>query len=188
MRGQMRGKIAFNLSLSALVALGMFTAQPVFADGEHESVEATFQTTGTIVLKQSLRAGDFMLLKDVTPLQVVGGHVAMKVPCDRNGETSLQVLVGSAGESGSVLVPVELEAIKDLSKPGRDCVYHADLDLEDLQNEMRNEGGPVVNITDIALANSDEKRRVRFGADNGNTVTVNLLTAAGEDDHHHDDE
>ncbi len=187
MRGQARTRVTVSLSLSVLLVLGLFAAPMALANGDHEPVDATFQTTGTIVLKQSLRAGDFMLLKDVTPLQVVGGHVAMKVPCDRNEETSLQVLVGSAGETGSVLVPVELETIGDLSKPGRDCVYHADLDLEDIQHEMQRLEGIVVNVTDIALANSDENRRVRFGPDNGNTVTVNLLTAPGEDDHHDDE-
>ena len=40
-----------------------------------------------------------------------------------------------------------------------------------------------MNITDIALANSG-KKKVRFGVDNGNTVTVNLLTVASEIDHH----
>ena len=123
-----------------------------------------------------------MLLEDVTPLQVVGGHVAMKVPCNSNGETPLQVLVGSASESGSALVAVELEFIKDISNPGRDCVYHADLDVEHIKSDLLVESGKKINITDIALANSGENR-VRFGIDNGNTVTVNLLTAAGEDDH-----
>ena len=182
-----RSHVTVGLSMAALLVLGMMTTHMALASDPHEPVEATFQTTGTIVLKQSLRAGDFMLLKDVTPLQVVGGHVAMKVPCDRNGETSLHVLVGSAGEARSVLVPVELETIKNLSKPGRDCVYHADLDLEDIQQEMQVREGIVVNVTDIALANSDENRRVRFGSDNGSTVTVNLLTTAGEDDHHDDE-
>lgn len=182
-----RTNIAVGLSMAALLVLGMISTHTALANDDHEPIEAAFQTTGTIVLKQSLRADDFMLLKDVTPLQVVGGHVAMKVPCDRNGETPLLVLVGSAGESRSVLVPVELEPIKNLSKPGRDCVYHADLDLEDIQHEMQRLEGIVVNITDIALANSDENRRVRFGSDNGNTVTVNLLTAPGEDDHHDDE-
>ena len=74
-----------------------------------------------------------MLLEDVTPLQVVGGHVAMKVPCNQNGETPLQVVVGSASESGSALVAVELEFIQDISNPGRDCVYHADLDVEEIK-------------------------------------------------------
>ncbi len=186
MRGYVKTSVPVSLSLSLLLVSG-FAAQMALANGEHEPVDATFQTTGTIVLKQSLRAGDFMLLKDVTPLQVVGGHVALKVPCDRNEETPLRVLVGSAGESGSALVSVELEIIEDLSTPRRDCVYHADLDVEHLKNELLAETGREVNITDIVLANSDENRRVRFGSDNGNTVTVNLLTAAGEDDHHDDE-
>ena len=183
MRGLARTNVAVGVSLAALLLFGMITAQSALADGDGESVDASFQTTGTIVLKQSLRGGDFMLLEDVTPLQVVGGHVAMKVPCNKNGKTRLQVLVGSASESGSSLVPVELEFIEDISNPGRDCVYHADLDVDAIKVDLMVESGKEVNITDIALANSGN-RRVHFGFDNGNTVTVNLLTAPGEDDHH----
>lgn len=187
MTNNAKRNVTIGLRMAALMVVGLITTYPALASDEHDPVDATFQSTGTIVLKQSLRAGDFMLLKDVTPLQVVGGHVALKVPCDRNEETPLRVLVGSAGESGSALVSVELELIEDLSTPRRDCVYHADLDVEHLKNDLLAETGREVNITDIALANSDENRKVRFGSDNGNTVTVNLLTAPGEDDHHDDE-
>ncbi len=186
MRGNSRRDVTVGLGLMALMFSGIFAAQMAFANGDHEPVEATFQTTGTIVLKQALRGGDFMLLEDVTPLQVVGGHVAMKVPCNGKGETPLQVLVGSASESGSALTAVELEFIEDISSPGRDCVYHADLDVDHIKGDLLAESGKEVNITDIALANS-AKRRVQFGVDNGNTVTVNLLTAPSEDDHHDDE-
>jgi hypothetical protein len=107
------------------------------------------------------------------------------VPCDSNGDTPLQVLVGSASESGSALVAVDLERIADLSKPGRDCVYHADLDVVHIKEDLMTLGNEDVNITDIALKNSDN-RRIHFGIDNGNTVTVNLLTSAGEEEHHDD--
>ena len=184
--GKRTGKnIVVMVSMAALLALSMFAAQTAIADGEGDPVDAQFQSTGTIVLKQSLRGEDFMLLEDVTPLQVVGGHVAMKVPCDSNGDTPLQVLVGSASESGSALVAVELEHIADLSNPGRDCVYHADLDVEDIKNDLLIASGKEVNITDIALKNS-VNRRIHFGFDNGNTVTVNLLTSSGEEEHHDD--
>ncbi len=123
MRGHVKANVAVGVSFVALLVLGVFTAQTVLADGNDAPVDASFQTTGTIVLKQALRGGDFMLLKDVTPLQVVGGHVAMKVPCNKNGKTRLQVLVGSASESGSALVPVELEFIEDISSPGRECHF-----------------------------------------------------------------
>ena len=55
-----------------------------------------------------------------------------------------------------------------------------------IKGDLLAESGKEVNITDIALANSG-KRKVQFGVDNGNTVTVNLLTASGEDDHHDDE-
>ncbi len=182
-----RKKVVDPLGAMVVLALGMLAAPTVWADGGHEPVDAAFQTTGTIVLKQALRAGDFMLLEDVTPLQVVGGHVAMKVPCNSNGETPLQILVGSASESGSALVAVELEFIEDISNPDRDCVYHADLDADAIKNDLLVESGQEVNITDIALVNSG-KKKVHFGVDNGNTVTVNLLTAASDDDHHDEEE
>jgi hypothetical protein len=187
MTGNTGKNVAIGLGMAALLVLGMLTAQTALADGDEEPVDASFQTTGTIVLKQALRGGDFMLLEDVTPLQVVGGHVAMKVPCNRNGDTPLHVLVGSASESGSALVAVELEFIQDISSPGQDCVYHADLDVEDIKNDLLVASGKEVNITDIALANSGE-RKVHFGIDNGNTVTVNLLTAQGKEDHHDGEE
>ena len=181
-------KMTTGLSITALTIVSMFIVQPGFASGDGEPAEAQFQTTGTIVLKQFLRPDDFMLLKDVTPLQVVGGHVAMKVPCNRNEETPLQILAGSASESGSALVAVDLEFIGDISKPGRDCVYHADLDVEKIKGDLLAETGKEVNITDIALGNSSKRKKVWFGFDNSNTVTVNLLTAQGEGDDHHEDE
>ena len=168
-------KITAGLGIVALMTFGMFSTQPVFASGDDEPVDAQFQSTGTIVLKSFLRGEDFMLLKDITPLQVAGGHVAMKIPCDRNSETPLQILAGSAGEDGSALVEVELELIADISNPGRDCVYHADLDVEKIENDLLVAAGEEVKITDIALFNSGN-RKVWFGFDNSNTVTLNLLT------------
>lgn len=186
MKGKARRNVAVGLSMVAIFVLGMFAVQTALADGDDEPVEASFQTTGTIVLKQNLRGGDFMLLEDVTPLQVVGGHVAMKVPCNGDGKTPLEVRVGSASESGSALVPVELEFIEDISTKGRDCVYHADLDVDIIKAALMVKAGREVNVTDIALANPSNWK-VRFGSDNGNTVTVNLLTAMSEDDHHDDE-
>ena len=174
-------KTTVGLGLASLMMLGLLSAQPALADDEHESVEAQFQSTGTIVLKKWLRGRDFMLLKDVTPLEVVGGHIAYKVPCDNDGESPLRILLGSASEDGSNLVPVDPELIEDISNFGRDCVYHADIDLEDLKLFH----GDEFKITDVALANTGN-RRVRFGRDLGNTVTVNPLTAQSEDDDHHE--
>lgn len=174
-------KTAAVFSLSIFMLVGYAFALPTLAIGDGDAVDAQFQTTGTVVLKQSLRAGDFMLLKDITPLQIVGGHVAMKVPCDGEGETPLQILAGSASEAGSTLVEVELEFIEDVSNPGRDCVFHADLDGDKIKSDLLAEAGKEVNITDIVLANPGS-RRVFFGNDNSNTVTVNLLISSGSEE------
>jgi len=126
-------KMTLGFSIAALMMLGLLVAQPVLAGDNHAPIEAQFQSTGTIVLKKWLRGGDFMLLKDVTPLEVVGGHIAYKVPCDNDGESPLRILLGSASEGGSNLVPVDPELIEDISTLGRDCVYHADIDLANLK-------------------------------------------------------
>ncbi len=175
------GVLTFGLAV--LLGMGPGGGKLAFSH-ESEPIDPQFQATGTIVLNHVLRGNDFLLLKDVTPLQVVGGHVAMKVPCNRAGETPLQILAGSASETGSALVPVELEFIKDLSQPGRECVYHADMNVVHIQEDILVETGRNdVAITDVALLNSG-KRPVAFGKDTSSSVTVNLLTVQGEGDHH----
>lgn len=183
-------KACVGLSMAGAMVMGVLMGQPAFASEEHEPVEARYQSTETIVLTKWLKRGDFMLLKDVTPIQIVGGHVAMKVPCNRDETTPLIVLAGTArhGVGETALVEVELEFIHDISNPGRDCVYHADLDIPHIQEELYDmTGEEQTPVTDIALKN-DGPRTVWFGRDLGNTVTVNVLTAPSDDDHHDDGE
>ncbi len=172
-----------SVGLAVFFGMGAGGGKLTFAH-ESEPIDPQFQATGTIVLNHVLRANDFILLKDVTPLQVVGGHVAMKVPCNRTGETPLKILAGSASETGSALVPVELELIQDLSQFGRECVYHADMNVVHILEDILVETGRNdVVITDIALLNSGN-HPVGFGRDTSSSVTVNLLTVQGEGDHH----
>jgi hypothetical protein len=96
----------------------------------------------TVLLEgMSIPATDYIHLYDVTPYMIKVGHVAAKLPCDSNSETSLKLLIGQAPN----LKPANLELVKELSKPGGMCIYHVDV-------ESSKQGDNGI-ITDIALQN-----------------------------------
>src|SRR5690242_9509559 len=45
---------------------------------------------------RTIPAGDFIHVYDSTPYMILSGHVAIKVPCDANSHTQVQVLTGQA--------------------------------------------------------------------------------------------
>ena len=140
--------------LTATIAGTMFTT-----NAEADLILKTpFVATETINLNGKLKSGDFKLLMDITPFSAITGHVAMKVPCDKKGETSLEILAGVAPKVASI----KMEFVKQLSNPGKSCLYHGEL-----------KG----SITDVALINNGEKK-VDFGKGAGHTVTI---TIAGTD-------
>jgi hypothetical protein len=69
------------------------------------------------------------------------GHIATKLPCDASSTSSLKILIGQAPN----LKPAVLEFIKQLSTPGKMCLYHADVASQP--------GGHAGIITDIAIQN-----------------------------------
>jgi hypothetical protein len=80
----------------------------------------------------------FIHLYDSSPYQMVNGHVAAKIPCDDDSNSTLTILAGST----PAFQPAELELIQNLSTPGDLCLYHVDLPQ------------PGVNVTtDIAIQN-----------------------------------
>lgn len=118
--------------------------------------------TETISLDGKLAKGDFKLLMDITPYMSEGGHIALKVPCGKDGEQLLSVLAGVAPD----VKPVELEYVQPLSNPPDSCVYHGEL----------GEG-----ITDIALANTSDKGIIFFGKSSGGySATITIHGEIGE--------
>jgi len=118
--------------------------------------------TETISLSGKLEKGDFKLLMDITPYMSEGGHIALKVPCGKDGEQLLSVLAGVAPD----VKPVELQYVEPLSNAPDSCVYHAEL----------GEG-----ITDIALANTSDKGIMFFGKSSGGySATITIHGEIGE--------
>ena len=101
-----------------------------------------------IPLNGQLTNGDYMLLMDFTPFatSVEGhSHIAMKVPCNDQGNPKITIVTGIAPRLNTLDVGNAInngtldEKSLDLSDEGRSCLYRAELPN---------------GITDIALINT----------------------------------
>jgi hypothetical protein len=102
---------------------------------------------------RTIGAGDFIHVYDASPYHIMSGHIAMKVPCDNGNKTTLQVFVGKTPD----LKPMNLTLIKEMSKPGQQCLYHADVKSVHGPNGLlisdivvKNTGSQDVKLTDTS--------------------------------------
>lgn len=111
----------------------------VYAQSPQKTVVRDSQT---ILLEgKTIPSKGFIHVYDATPYMIMSGHVAANLPCDSSAKTPYNVLIGQAPK----LKPADLEYIKELSTPGKMCIYHVDVNSEP--------GGKAGVITDIALQN-----------------------------------
>jgi hypothetical protein len=111
---------------------------------EDHSGASTIRDSVTVLLQGfSIPANNFIHLYDSTPYHIMNGHVALKVPCEDDSTSPIQILIGSAPN----MTTATLENIAQLSTPGEQCLYHVDLIPS----------GNVTTLTDIALKNSAEE-------------------------------
>ena len=80
-------------------------------------------STTVLLGMKVIPARDFIPLYDSNPYKIMNGHLTAKLPCDLKSESQLKILVGHVPN----LKAVQLEVVKELSKPGDICVYHLDL-------------------------------------------------------------
>jgi hypothetical protein len=160
--------IVFAVSFSVMGA----QAQTESEEEHSESDESTYvvRDSATVLLGfKTIPPNDFIHLYDTTPYHIMNGHVAAKLPCDENSETSLNILIGAAPH----LEAAELELISELSMPGKSCMYHADLNSDE---EV---------VTDIAIQNPTEKS-IRFPSTSTVVIGINeIMPTAGS--HGHDE-
>jgi hypothetical protein len=101
----------------------------------------------------------FIHLYDSTPYMINAGHIALHVPCDASSKPSVNVLVGSAPN----LKPVQPDNIKELSQPGKMCLYHVDVNSDPAKK---------VYQTDIAIQNPSDQT-ITFPATSGVVIGLN---------------
>jgi hypothetical protein len=141
----MKNSRMHSLTLAAILIAAVGSTSMLFASTlQHSNAQEeknVVRDSQTILLDgKKLPAKDYIHLYDTTPYLIKLGHVAAKLPCDSNNKTSLNVLIGQAPNLGKA----DLKLVKELSIPGKLCIYHVDL-----------ESGPPPQkpITDIALQN-----------------------------------
>jgi hypothetical protein len=110
---------------------------------EHSETSSVRDSVAILLQDRIIPGGDFIHLYDSTPYHIMNGHVAIKVPCEDDSTSPIQILIGSAPN----MTAATLENIPTLSTPGEQCLYHVDLIPS----------GNVTTLTDVALSNTAEE-------------------------------
>ena len=133
----------------------------------------------TILLSgQVIPPKDYIHLYDSSPYKIVNGHLAVKIPCGENSQPELNVLVGQAPN----LQSISLIIIEELSKPGKLCIYHADLE-ESAPVKHATPDVRIGTITDVALQNPGI-RAIELPATSSVVIGVNEIQPGAEEAEH----
>ena len=139
------------------------------AGGEAHTDKSTVVRDSQAILLEgkTIPSKDFIHLYDTTPYILMNGHLAVKLPCDANSVSPLKILIGQAPN----LKAADFELIKELSTPGKMCLYHVDL------NSKPGEAGGI--ITDIAIQNPTDAA-ITFPSTSTIVIGVNEIMPGAE--------
>jgi hypothetical protein len=135
--------------------------------GSTNKITITRDTVTLLLEGKTLTGKGLLHLYDSTPYMISNGHIALHIPCDTSSKPSVNVLIGQAPN----LKPVEPKVIKELSQPGKLCIYHVDVGSDPTKKIIQ---------TDIAIQNPTDKT-ISFPADSGITIGVNEIMPGAED-------
>jgi hypothetical protein len=110
---------------------------------------------------------DFLHLYGTDPYTIISGHVSAKIPCDANSSSSLQMLVGRLPQ----LKPLQLNPIKELSKPGYLCMYEGNVGSPVSSNATSIDTAKNNLNTDLMLLNPTDYRII---LPNTSTVVISV--------------
>jgi hypothetical protein len=108
--------------------------------GHNNTNSSIVRDSATVLLGMKvIPSRDFIPLYDSTPYKIMNGHLTAKLPCDLNSKSQLQILIGHIPN----LKAVQLELVKELSKPGYTCLYQQNLLMDkantfDVNNSSKN--------------------------------------------------
>ena len=165
--------IKFSIFIAFVLVFGIFSIkennygqaqmsqkQPTSTTNSAMGKETVTRDAVTLLLEgKTLAKGDYIELYDSTPYKIVNGHFVAKVPCTPKGQSEVDLLTGIAPNFKSS----DAEFIKQLSTPGKICLYHVDL-LSDSKN----------TITDIAIKNNST-HTITFPSSSSVGVGVNKI-------------
>lgn len=107
------------------IIIGVLTyLKPINIPAPGQNQSNSLSSIDTVLLEgTTLPAGSYMHLMDVSPEQVVIGHLAFKVPCNLNGTSPIVLLMGSAPNFQAVQLN-STEELTKISTGGALCIYH----------------------------------------------------------------
>lgn len=108
----------------------------------------------------SLPSNSFIHLYDSSPYQIMSGHIAAKLPCNEDGVTDVQILMGQI----HALELVNLQSVTELSDPDNLCQYHVDV-------KSTNDNP----VTDIVIQNNSTED-IEFPSTSSFIINVNGLS------------
>ena len=154
--------------LAAVITSMVFinTASTTPATAQAPTGTVVRDTVTLLLADQTIPGMSYIHLYDSTPYKIVNGHIAAKIPCNDNSESTLKILTGQA----PAFQPAELELINgNLSTPGELCLYHVDLPQAN-----------VTTTTDIAIQNPTDSS-IDFPETSTVTVGVNEIMPGAEE-------
>ena len=145
------------------------SAQTSSVDKLQNTIENTaIRNIDTLLLAhQIIPPRDFLHLYDTDPYSITSGHISAKIPCDANSSSSLQMLVGHLPQ----LKPLQLDPIKELSKPGYLCMYEGNIGSVLTSNATSIDTGGNMLTTDLVLLNPTDYRII---LPNTSTVVISV--------------
>lgn len=138
------------------------TASSVRSNDSNRNGTIVVGDYNTVLLsRQIIPAKDFMPLFDAPPYNVMEGHVSAKLPCNANSTSPLKIFIAKIRFGQTLeLKPVQLQLVRDLSKPGSTCVYHETLPLTTSARTSGASNGAKGNNTNTAISGTTDNLTV----------------------------
>lgn len=164
------------VGIALLMVFAVTYVMPTSTAQEEMKTDVVRDTVTLLLDWKRMEPNDFVLIYDASPYHIMSGHVALRVPCDADGEPLITVQVGSAHDG--LLEEPEMELVDKVSEKGKMCVYHADL------MSTHEEGTAMGKIVDVVLKNPHD-RVVTLPRDSSVVVGVNEIMKSEEHSNGH---
>jgi hypothetical protein len=141
------------LAVSATTAIATTTITAAYAQKAEGMASTVTNGVVAIVGPRTIAPNDFLYVYSSNPYHIMKGSLVMKVPCDDKSTTSLEVFIGSSPN----LSATSPQIVKELSTPGKECVFHLNIASHQDSNNpiisdvvVKNTGNSDVKLSDTS--------------------------------------
>jgi hypothetical protein len=154
-------------SMSSTINYAMAQQNLTAGNPTHTNSESIITRDSVTILLEgkSINSDGHLHLYDTGKFHIMDGHAAIKIPCNEDSESLLE-LEGGVATQEKFMKKFELHNIENMSDPGQTCMYHSDLE------SAMGEGGFL--LIDIALHNPSQQK-ITFPAESVAIVSVNEI-------------